>query len=202
MPVERTWGLAVGRGAQRRGGLGHAVQMNRVRTSRPPATARSGAGSIPVAAPGETVVYTDGSCLGNPGPGGWAWAVVDGPYASGAEPVSTNQRMEVTAVLRALESLRGSVLVVSDSTYVVNCFRDRWWEGWRRRGWRNAAGQPVANRDLWEPLLELALEGGRPVRFGWVRGHAGDAMNERVDLLATQAAAAQRPAAGDHWPPP
>ncbi len=100
----------------------------------------------------ETVVYTDGSSLGNPGPGGWAWAVPNGPYASGAEPRSTNQRMEVTAVIRALEANQGPVHVKSDSTYVVNCFRDRWWEGWKRRGWRNTAGKPVANRDLWEPL--------------------------------------------------
>ena len=79
-------------------------------------------------ASGETVVYTDGSCLGNPGPGGWAWAVPDGPYASGPEPRTTNQRMEITAVLRALEATDGPVLVMSDSTYVVRCFRDRWWE--------------------------------------------------------------------------
>lgn len=150
--------------------------------------------------PGETVTYTDGSCLGNPGPGGWAWAVVDGPFASGAEASSTNQRMEITAVLRALEAVAGPVLIVSDSTYVVNCFRDRWWEGWRRRGWRNASGQPVANRDLWEPLLVAALDGPRPVRFSWVRGHAGDPMNERVDRLATEAAARQAGTSGDRWP--
>ena len=85
-------------------------------------------------------MYTDGSCRGNPGPGGWAWAVPGGAYASGADPYTTNQRMEVTAVLRALEELSGPLLVVSDSTYVVNCFRNRWFEGWKRRGWRNAAG--------------------------------------------------------------
>jgi len=99
------------------------------------------------------VIYTDGSCLGNPGRGGWAWAVPGGPYASGAEPMSTNQRMEITAVLRALEASAGPVLIMSDSTYVVNCFRDRWYEGWKRRGWRNTAEKPVANRNLWEPLL-------------------------------------------------
>ncbi len=151
-------------------------------------------------ADGETVVYTDGSCLGNPGRGGWAWAVPGGPYASGAEPQTTNQRMEITAVVKALEALKGPVLVMSDSTYVVNCFRDRWWEGWRRRGWRNSAGKPVANRDLWEPLIELVLEPGRSVRFGWVKGHSGDTMNDRVDLLATEAAAAQRGESGDAFP--
>ena len=151
-------------------------------------------------APGtETVVYTDGSCLGNPGPGGWAWAVPDGPFASGAEPRSTNQRMEITAVLRALEAIHGPVHVHSDSTYVVNCFRDRWWEGWRRRGWRNASGKPVANRDLWEPLLEVVLDPTRPVRFSWVKGHSGDEMNDRVDLLAVEAASTQSGVSGDHF---
>ena len=151
--------------------------------------------------PGETVVYTDGSCLGNPGPGGWAWAVPDGQYRSGAEPRSTNQRMEITAALRALEATEGPLLVVSDSTYVVNCFRDRWWEGWRRRGWRNAAGKPVANRDLWEPLIEAAVDGDRPVRFAWVKGHSGDPMNDRVDQLALEAAATQKGVSGESSPP-
>lgn len=152
-------------------------------------------GAAPVQ-PGETVVFTDGACLGNPGPGGWAWAVPDGPFASGAEAASTNQRMEVTAVIRALQALSGPILVVSDSTYVVNCFRDKWWEGWLRRGWRNSAGKPVANRDLWEPLLELALDPERPVRFDWVKGHSGHEMNDRVDMLANQAAVAQRGTSG------
>jgi ribonuclease HI len=148
----------------------------------------------------ETVVYTDGSCLGNPGRGGWAWAVPDGPFASGAERSSTNQRMEVTAVLEALRALEGPLHVKSDSTYVVNCFRDRWWQGWIRRGWRNSAGKPVANRDLWEPVLELALESERPVRFSWVKGHSGDEMNDRVDLLAVEAAAAQHGVSGEKFP--
>jgi ribonuclease HI len=144
-------------------------------------------------------VFTDGACLGNPGPGGWAWAVPDGPFASGADPATTNQRMEITAVLRSLEALSGPMLVKSDSTYVVNCFRDRWWEGWLRRGWRNAAGKPVANRDLWEPVLALALDRSRPVRFDWVKGHSGDLMNDRVDMLATEAAATQRAVQGDRF---
>ncbi|MHB8438961.1 MAG: ribonuclease H family protein [Acidimicrobiales bacterium] len=166
------------------------ASMNGKRTAKAP---RLTAASVQ---PGETLVFTDGACLGNPGPGGWAWAVPDGPYASGAAPATTNQRMEITAALRALQSLEGPVLVISDSTYVVDCFRDRWWEGWRRRGWRNAAGNPVANRDLWEPMLEIALDGVRPVRFGWVKGHSGDAMNDRVDLLATSAAATQQGVSG------
>lgn len=150
--------------------------------------------------PGESLVFTDGACLGNPGPGGWAWAVPDGPFESGAEPRTTNQRMEITAVLRALKALQGPTLVMSDSTYVVNCFRDRWWDSWLKRGWRNAAGKPVANRDLWEPLFELALDPVRPVRFDWVKGHSGDVMNDRVDLLATEAAASQRGVSGSHFP--
>ena len=147
----------------------------------------------------ETVVYTDGSCLGNPGPGGWAWAVPDGPFASGADARSTNQRMEMTAVIRALEAIEGPVHVTSDSTYVVNCFRDRWWEGWKRRGWRNTAGKPVANRDLWEVLLELALDAERAVTFSWVKGHSGDEMNDRVDMLALEAASAQQGVSGDRF---
>jgi ribonuclease HI len=147
----------------------------------------------------ETTVYTDGSCLGNPGPGGWAWAVPVGPYASGAEPSTTNQRMEITAVLRAVEAIGGAVHVVSDSTYVVNCFRDRWWEAWRRRDWRNSAGKPVANRDLWEPLVAVVVDSGRAIRLDWVKGHSGDPMNERVDLLATEAAVSQRAVSGRAW---
>lgn len=139
-------------------------------------------------------VYTDGSCLGNPGPGGWAWLIPGGRFQSGADPKTTNQRMEIMAALRALEELAGTagpdgVLVRSDSTYVVNCFRQRWWAGWYRRNWRNAAGKPVANRDLWEPLFDVALDPGRSVTFRWVRGHSGDHWNDVVDQLAVTAAA-------------
>jgi ribonuclease HI len=144
------------------------------------------------------VVYTDGSCLGNPGPGGWGWAVDGGPTDSGGESHSTNQRMEVLAVIRALETLPGPVHVVSDSTYVVNCFRQRWHVGWLRRSWKNSQGKPVANRDLWEKLFALALDPDRPVTFEWVKGHSGDRMNDVVDALATAAAARQDPSG----PPP
>ncbi len=80
--------------------------------------------------------------------------------------------------------------MVSDSTYVVNCFKDRWWQGWQRRNWRNSQNKPVANRDLWEPLIELALapEPAPRVTFRWVKGHSGDRWNDRVDELATLAA--------------
>ena len=144
-------------------------------------------------------VYTDGACLGNPGPGGWAWAVEGGRYASGAEDPSTNQRMEIAAALEAVRALDGELMVVSDSTYVVNCFRDRWWEGWLARGWLNKARKPVANRDLWEPLIELVRARG-DVAFRWVKGHSGDPMNDLVDRLAVEAAGTQRGRSGEGWP--
>jgi ribonuclease HI len=137
------------------------------------------------------VVYTDGACAGNPGPGGWAWAVAPSgtPSDTGGEARSTNQRMEIRAVLEALRTLDGPVVVVSDSTYVVNCFRDRWWEGWLRKGWVNSKRQPVANRDLWEPLVTLYRSREDELAFRWVKGHSGDPMNDLVDRLAVEAAA-------------
>ena len=98
--------------------------------------------------------------------------------------------MEITAVLEALRDHAGAgpVEIVSDSTYVVNCFKDRWYEGWLRRKWKNSQGQPVANRDLWEALFDLALADGADVTFSWVKGHSGDPMNDLVDTLATEAA--------------
>ncbi|MFM7963120.1 MAG: ribonuclease H [Actinomycetota bacterium] len=137
------------------------------------------------------VVYTDGACSGNPGPGGWAWAIAPGgePQGSGGEPSTTNQRMELMAVLNALRELGaqpGPIEVVSDSQYVVKCFNEAWWEGWLRRGWKNSQRQPVANRDLWEPLIALVRERG-DITFRWVRGHTGEPMNELVDALAVAA---------------
>jgi ribonuclease HI len=138
-----------------------------------------------------TTVYTDGACSGNPGPGGWAWAVPGGRYASGAAARTTNQRMEIQAVLEAVRALAGEPLdVVSDSTYVVNCFRDRWWVSWLARGWKNSQRKDVANRDLWEPLIELYQTRG-DISFRWVKGHSGDAQNDFVDQLAVEAALAQ-----------
>ncbi len=135
-------------------------------------------------------MYTDGACSGNPGPGGWAWAVApEGrPQGAGGETSTTNQRMEIRAVLEALRALAAAgepLEVVSDSTYVVNCFRDRWYERWERNGWRNSKRQPVANADLWRPLIELVR--GADVRFRWVKGHSGDPMNDLVDALAVAA---------------
>jgi ribonuclease HI len=135
---------------------------------------------------GARSVFTDGACSGNPGPGGWAWALDKETYASGSEAVSTNQRMEIRAALEAVTTLDGPLLVVSDSTYVVNCFRDRWWEGWLDRGWLTSGKKPVANRDLWEPLVTRFTARG-DVAFHWVKGHSGHEMNDFVDGLAVAA---------------
>ncbi len=137
------------------------------------------------------VIYTDGACSGNPGPGGWAWAVAPNgePRAAGSEPQTTNQRMELLAVINALREFKDSVEpieIVSDSTYVVHCFRDKWWMGWQRRGWKNSQRQPVANRDLWEPLIELVTTRDN-ISFTWVKAHNGEPMNELVDQLAVSA---------------
>jgi ribonuclease HI len=108
---------------------------------------------------------------------------------SGAEPLTTNQRMELTAAIEGLAAIPGhrQVDLFSDSAYVVNCFRDRWWERWERTGWTNAGKQPVANRDLWERLLAESRRHG--VAWHKVRGHSGDPLNERVDALARGAIA-------------
>ncbi len=136
-------------------------------------------------------VYTDGASLGNPGPGGWAWAVPGGAFASGNEPHATNQQMEISAALHAVRTLAGPLLVVSDSEYVVKCHTDRWYENWEKKGWKNAKGQPVKNQDRWKPLVELFHLRGDELQFRWVRGHSGDTMNDLVDRLAVEAARTQ-----------
>jgi ribonuclease HI len=137
------------------------------------------------------IVYTDGACSGNPGPGGWAWAVPSGPFQSGSAAMTTNQRMEIHAVLEAVRTLEGPLEIVSDSTYVVNCFRDGWWRGWLAKGWVNSQRKPVANRDLWEPLIDSYRRDPERLRFRWVKGHSGDPMNDLVDRLAVEAALTQ-----------
>lgn len=132
------------------------------------------------------VVYTDGACRGNPGPGGWAWALDDERFAAGFDPDTTNQRMEILAAYQAVRSLDGALEIRSDSTYVVNCFVKRWYRGWHSRGWLNSQKQPVANRDLWEPFIDLVLLRD-DVRFTWVKGHSTDTMNQLVDRLAVEA---------------
>jgi ribonuclease HI len=134
-------------------------------------------------------IYTDGACRGNPGPGGWAaFLSVDGreKEIAGAEALTTNNRMELTAVIRALESLRRpvSVRVFTDSQYVRRGITE-WITAWKARGWRTADRKPVKNIDLWQRLEELAA--GHEIEWRWVPGHAGVPGNERVDRLANQA---------------
>ena len=141
-------------------------------------------------------IWTDGGCKPNPGPGGWAAVLrfrgVEREL-SGAEPATTNNRMELTAAASALEALKRpcDVVLHTDSEYVKNGVT-RWHEGWVRRKWRNASGDPVANMELWQRLLAAAKS--HRIEWRWVRGHSGDVMNERVDRLAA--------AARDQAPPP
>ena len=134
------------------------------------------------------VIYTDGACSGNPGPGGWAWAVAPTgePSGSGGEVRTTNQRMEITAAWEAVRAFADdprAIRIVSDSNYVVKCFNDLWWRNWIARGWKNSKREPVANRDLWEPFIALVAERGR-IDFEWVKAHSGDPMNDLVDRIA------------------
>ncbi len=139
-------------------------------------------------------LYCDGACLGNPGPGGWGCLLrvrtAEGTRekeASGAEPETTNNRMELMAAIRGLELLTQPCLVelISDSQYVVKGIQT-WLKDWKRRGWKKADGKPVLNADLWQSLdTQLARH---HVEARWVRGHAGHAENERVDHLANEAA--------------
>jgi uncharacterized phage-like protein YoqJ len=108
--------------------------------------------------------------------------------------------MELKAVLEALTKLDGALEVRSDSTYVVNCFRDRWWEGWLARGWVNSQKKPVANRDLWEPLINLYRQRANEVSFVWVKGHSDDKLNDVVDRLAVEASLTQQSRSGDTLP--
>lgn len=137
------------------------------------------------------IAYTDGSGTVSGEPGGWAWVEMDerdgwlrarAGYAADA----TNQRMEMTAAWMAMDDLEGDLLIVSDSAYVVNCFHDRWYERWLDNDWRNGRGKRVANRDLWEPMLDTYLRrrlSGIDTQFLHVRGHKGDRGNEMADLL-------------------
>jgi ribonuclease HI len=134
-------------------------------------------------------VWTDGGCKPNPGPGGWAAILrfrgVEREL-SGAEPATTNNRMELTAAAAALEALKRPCRVVlhTDSEYVKNGIT-RWHTGWVRKNWRSSTGDPVKNMDLWKRLLAAAAQ--HKIEWRWVRGHAGDVMNERADALATAA---------------
>lgn len=130
-------------------------------------------------------VYTDGGCRKTVG--GWAWYNEDTlEYESGVEVPSTNQRMELLAALDALDHHLDDeeLCIVSDSQYLVNCFKNRWFERWERNGWRNNKGFPIENQDLWRALIGLYKAHGS-VEFEWVRGHAGIFGNEKADQLCT-----------------
>ena len=139
--------------------------------------------------PDLVLIWTDGGCKPNPGPGGWS-AILQFKTAerelSGGERQTTNNRMELTAAAEALEALKRPCKVVlhTDSEYLKNGIT-RWHTGWVRKGWKNASGDPVANMDLWTRILDAAKR--HDIEWKWVRGHSGDAMNERADALATSA---------------
>jgi ribonuclease HI len=135
-------------------------------------------------------IFTDGACKGNPGPGGWGALLRLGDNEkelSGGEARTTNNRMELTAAIRALQALKAPCEVVlhSDSKYVLDGIT-KWIVGWQRNGWKTAAKKPVLNADLWQDLLAAAAP--HRVTWIWVKGHAGHAENERVDKLACDAA--------------
>jgi ribonuclease HI len=143
-------------------------------------------------------IFCDGSCLGNPGPGGWAALLVvmaDGKRAekmvTGGARDTTNNRMELTAAMRGLQALKREckALVVTDSTYVIKGMQE-WRHGWVKRGWKNSQNKPVENRDLWEELISAADK--HSVSWQWVKGHAGHPENERVDAAAQAEAAKAR----------
>ena len=153
------------------------------------------ASDTPLDTPGQIVagdpveIWTDGGCKPNPGPGGWSAILrYRGTIReiSGAEAETTNNRMELTAAAAALESLKRpcTILLHTDSEYLKNGIT-RWHTGWVRKNWRTAAGDPVKNMDLWRRILDAAKP--HTIEWRWVRGHSGDAMNDRADELATRA---------------
>ncbi|MCU0930285.1 MAG: ribonuclease HI [Serpentinimonas sp.] len=136
------------------------------------------------------IIYTDGACKGNPGPGGWGVFLQSGASEKelwGGEPETTNNRMELTAVIEALKALKRpcDVLLYLDSEYVRKGITE-WLPGWKARGWKTAAKQPVKNVDLWQALDALVQGGGHRIDWRWVKGHAGDPGNERADRLANR----------------
>jgi len=144
----------------------------------------------------EIVIYTDGACSGNPGPGGWGAILTFGEHEKelyGGEKDTTNNRMELTAAIRALEALKRPVPVTlyTDSQYLRKGITE-WLAGWKRKGWKTASKQPVKNEDLWRELDEQARL--HDVDWKWVKGHAGHPMNERADELARKGVAEVRAA--------
>jgi len=138
----------------------------------------------------DITVYTDGACSGNPGPGGWAALLIYGDkerVITGAEKDTTNNRMELAAVVESLRVLKEPCIVRihTDSAYIANAFNDKWIDNWIRRGWKTAAKKPVKNQDLWKDLLSLMEK--HEVSFIKVKGHSDDELNNRVDGLAVEA---------------
>jgi ribonuclease HI len=137
----------------------------------------------------QIIAYTDGACRGNPGPGGWGALLIWNDHRrelKGAETLTTNNRMELSAAIAALEALKGSceVSLYTDSVYVQQGI-SQWLAGWRARGWKTADKKPVKNQDLWQRLDEIASK--HQVKWLWVKGHAGNEGNEAADRLANQA---------------
>ncbi len=135
-------------------------------------------------------IWTDGSCLGNPGPGGWAFIATNGKDVAernGGEANTTNNRMELTAVIRALSAAKkhDEIEIHTDSQYVKNGM-EKWVRQWKNNNWKNAEKKPVKNKELWQQLDELAQQ--KSIKWVWVKGHAGQEMNERCDELARNAA--------------
>ncbi len=135
-------------------------------------------------------IYTDGACKGNPGPGGWGVLLKHGSTEKelfGGEPSTTNNRMELMAVIQALTALKKpcDVTLFLDSQYVLKGITE-WIPGWKAKGWRTAAKQPVKNVELWQQLDKLVQESGHRIDWRWVRGHNGDPGNERADALANK----------------
>ena len=140
------------------------------------------------------IIYADGACLGNPGPGGYGTVLLfqdKRKELSGGYRRTTNNRMELMAAIVGLEALKApsKVVLYSDSKYVVDAVEKGWARGWRRNGWRKADKQMAMNPDLWERLLDVCAR--HNVRFEWVKGHAGNVENERCDALANAAALLQ-----------
>ncbi|MGB4059184.1 MAG: ribonuclease HI [Burkholderiaceae bacterium] len=138
----------------------------------------------------KVVIYTDGACKGNPGPGGWGVWLKSGAHERelcGGEAETTNNRMELMAVIEALSALKRpcDVLLHLDSEYVRKGITE-WIHGWKAKGWKTAAKQPVKNADLWQRLDALVASGGHKIEWKWVKGHAGDPGNEKADALANQ----------------
>jgi ribonuclease HI len=189
MPSMATDGTARS-GAARAGAAKGATKAG----AAPPAPTKAGVAEPSAAKAGaarrSVTVYTDGSCDTTSGDGGWAYLLEHRgaqKRSSGYEPRTTNNRMELTAAVRALEALKEpcDVTIVTDSQYLKKAFTDGWLERWQKNGWRTASRQPVKNRDLWEELI--ALERVHHVTWSWTRGHDGHPENEEVDRMALAA---------------